>query len=140
MTPQTQQYLKYGGYALGALLLYNMFFGTPADNSSGTLDPTGNGDTTNPTVQGFNAKNIKSILFDAMNQFGTDEDGIISALQTVSQAQFKLVSDAFGLERYSDYLGYKTSTGTPRDLKYWLKAELSGEEYTNLHRKYPKYL
>ncbi len=140
MTSQTKQYLKYGAYALGALLVYNMFFGATADNSSGTLDPTGNGDTTNPTAEGFNAKNIKSILFESMNQMGTDEDSIISALQTVSQAQFKLVSDAFGLERYSDFLGYKTSTGTFRNLKYWLKAELSEEEYTNLRRKYPKYL
>ena len=136
MTPQETKYIKIGiGVVAVGIVGYLLFSGK--DNGGGGTDPTGNNGSVTPT---FNANNVRLTLFDAMNQAGTDEDTIIETLRTISQSQFKQVVDAFGLERYSDWLGYKTSFGTPRNLQYWLKAELSSDEYANLKRKYPNFL
>jgi hypothetical protein len=141
MTPQNKKIATYSAVALGlGLVVYYAFFNK--DNDGAATDPTGNNGGNNPGLPTpvFNAKKVSLELFDAMNQIGTDEDAIISNLRTVTPAQFIQVIKAFGKERYTDYLGYKTSFGKERDLPYWLKAELSDQEYLNLKRKYPNSL
>lgn len=141
MTPQNKKIAIYSAVALGLGLVVYYVFGNPEGGGSET-DPTGNNGGSNPALPTpvFNAKKVSLELFDAMNQMGTDEDTIISTLRTVTPSQFLQVIKAFGKERYTDYLGYKTSFGTERNLQYWLKAELSSQEYLNLKRKYPNSL
>jgi hypothetical protein len=137
MTPQNATYIKWGiGLAVAGTVAF-LFFNT--DTGGSTNDPTGNTGNTG-TLPSFSANKVRLQLFEAMNQSGTDEDGIINILKHITPAQFTQVVTAFGLERYTDILGYKTSFGTPRDLPYWLKSELSTSEYNNLRNKYPNSL
>lgn len=145
MTTQNKKIATYSAVALGlGLVVYYSFFNK--DNSGGESDPTGNNGGNNGNNPGlptpvFNANKIRLELFDAMNSYwGTNEDEIINTLRTVTPSQFVQVVRAFGKERYTDYLGYKTSFGTERDLPYWLKAELNDQLYLSLKRKYPNSL
>ena len=139
MTTQQNKNVKIAvGVGAGLLVLYFILNNHP-DNGGGIVDPTGN-NTAPDVINSFSANKVRLELFDAMNKFGTDEDTIIDALRYVNQTQFSQVFKAFGQERYDDVLGYKTSYGTPRDLAYWLKSELSNDLYSNLKRKYPEKL
>ncbi len=138
MTPLQAKNTKIAvGVAVASILLYVLL--NTGDPGGSEDDPTGNNGSAGD-VATFNANKIRLELFDAMNQAGTDEDAIIHSLRNVTAAQFNLVVTAFGQERYSDIFGYKTATGTPRSLPYWLKAELSADQYLNLKRKYPNSL
>lgn len=142
MTPQ-QKYLLYGGIATAAL--YLAFFNKKAPGGSAD-DPTGNGEaeaTGDPNV--FNAFRVATDLYEAMKNWGTNEDAIIAALKTVTQPQFGQVVAKFGSLPYNDVTGDQFNafplTSLPRrDLPYWLKSELSDANYANLKRKYPNYL
>lgn len=139
MTPTQSNNLKIGiGVAAAVVVGYFLFFNK--DSGGTSQDPTGNnGGGVMPTPV-FDANRVRLKLFDAMNRVGTDEDAIITTLRTVTPQQFDQVFVKFGKERYNDWLGYKTSFDTERDLAYWLKAELSSDEYLNLQRKYPNRL
>jgi hypothetical protein len=146
MTPQQNKQIQYGGIALVALGLGYYFFFYNKDNSGGAYnDPTGNGTINNPGTSNFSAKNIADTLLEAMAKSGTDEDAIIAILKNVNQDQFGLVVKAFQFVQYNDVLGnqinFNPFTQLPyRDLKFWLKSELSTKEYGILRLKYPKYL
>ena len=54
----------------------------------------------------FSASQKATALYNAMNIYtGTDEQTIIEELTGVTQAQFGLISKAFGLRNYNRYLG-----------------------------------
>ena len=137
----TAENLKYTKIAIGSAIVlalgYFVFF-KGKDTGGATTDPTGNGNNDNagPGGVAFNADIIQLTLFDAMNQLGTDDITITQTLRYLTPAQFQLVFKAFGNQKYSDILGYSTSTGTPRNLGYWLKAELSTDDYNFWKRKF----
>ena len=106
----------------------------PTSGSSGGSTSTGTG-----TTNTFNAKNIAETLYEAMKGLGTDESAIFNVLANVSEAQFKLVVDAFGSRIYNTFTG-TTTWGSPHPLKTWLKEELGSKEYGVLRLKYPNYL
>jgi hypothetical protein len=133
------------GVVAGGLLLYFVFRTKPDSAGGGQYqDPTGNSGY-NPGSTAFNAKNVATVLYDAMKDNGTDEEVIIEALKTVNQSQFAQVIAAFGK------LNYNTITGNQYNfnpfevlpklgLKVWLKEELSAKEYAILKLKYPNQL
>lgn len=125
---------KIGLGILAAIVLYFVTKTPSTDTSTGGTDPTGNGGTTQPGVVPFNANTIADGLFDAMDGMGTDEAEIQNLLRTVTPAQFDLVFKAFGKRDKGIF-----STDL-KDLKYWLKDELSSSEYNALRLKYPKNL
>ena len=89
----------------------------------------------------FSASQKATALYNAMNIYtGTDEQTIIEELTGVTQAQFGLISKAFGLRNYNRYLGYNTIGGTPLPLKTWLREELNDADYHLLRKKFPMYL
>ncbi|OAZ04703.1 hypothetical protein [Flavobacterium succinicans] len=89
----------------------------------------------------FSASQKATALYNAMNIYtGTDEQTIIEELTGVSQAQFGLISKAFGLRNYNRLLGYNTIGGTPLPLKTWLREELNDADYHLLRKKFPMYL
>lgn len=142
----TQEQTKYQYIAGGAIVLiggYFLFF-NKKDNSSGTVDPTGNNGNVGGSTNVFNALNIATALYDAMKSIGTDEETIVTILKTVSQVQFGEVFSAFGTLSYNTTTGNQVfaygQTITRYNLKKWLFEELSVTEYNNLRRKYPNYL
>lgn len=125
---------KIGLGVLAAIILYFVTKPPTTDSSTGGADPTGNGGTTQPGTNIFDAKAIADGLFDAMDGAGTDEAEIQNLLRTVSQSQFALVFKAFGKRDKGIF-----STDL-KDLKYWLKDELNSSEYNALRLKYPNNL
>lgn len=112
------------------------------DSGGSYYDPTSGGTTggtTSGTTSTFNAKNVAETLYEAMKGIGTDESAIFNVLANVSEAQFKLVVDSFGLRIYNTFTG-TTTWGSPHPLKTWLKEELASKEYGVLRLKYPNYL
>lgn len=99
-------------------------------------------------TESFNAKEIATILFDAMKEanFTNTEKRktIFTTLTGVSQAQFSWVIKAFGSRYYNTLTGntYFGLWQTPvkHPLKVWLKEELSDSDYKLLKSNYPKYL
>lgn len=82
-----------------------------------------------------------ALLYEAMNRYnGTDETLIFETLTGVSQAQFGLISKAFGIKNYNRILGYNTIGGSKLPLKTWLKEELNDADYGLLRKKFPLYL
>lgn len=103
------------------------------------------GSTAGATITNQTATNYAQQLLDAMNYnpcwicYGTDEDKILEVFQKLkNSADFIKVYNAFGRK---DYNGYNSppdgvlanlDSYEPRNLVYWLKAELSkgdGEVY-----------
>jgi len=97
---------------------------------------------------GFNAKEIATMLYDAMkeaNFTNTDKrKTIFTALTGVSPKQFAQVIKAFGFRYYNTLTGntYFALWQTPvkHPLKVWLKEELSSEDYKLLKSNYPTQL
>lgn len=145
----TEQEKKIGTYALfivGGLLVFNLLTKKPNEESgsgSGSVeDPTGNGGGTNTEV--FSASKKAAELLNAMDRFGTDEAAIFKTLSGVTQAQFGLIRQAFGLKQYNGF-----SQGVPGDifglipsipLERWLEEELSATSYATLKIRFPNYL
>lgn len=142
MTPQNKKYLTYGILAIGLAGVGYLILKKP-DNGGGADDPTGNGSNT-PSTSHFNPKNIADALLDAMKDFGTDEEAILSILKFVSPVQFTAVKKAFGAHQYNSFTGDQINlqawfTQLPYvNLQGWLKSELSSKEYGILRNKYPK--
>lgn len=135
MTSDQISNLKLGAAVIGSLGLLYLLFGKKTDNSGGSEDPTGNG-TYSPAAA-FNAHNVADGLYAAMSGFGTDETAILEILKPVSQGQFVLVSQAFGLKQYNTWTGNTYGFGlNSLPLKKWLEYELSSSEYALLKRKY----
>lgn len=112
-------------------------------------DKNGNVYLNQGTVEnGFNAKEIATVLYDAMKEanFTNTEKRktIFTTLTGVSQAQFSWVIKAFGSRYYNTLTGntYFALWQTPvkQPLKVWLKEELSDSDYKLLKSNYPKYL
>jgi hypothetical protein len=139
MTPTQLKDLKIGGAILaGGLLLY-LLFGNKKDNTGvyTNTEPNG-GYSPGPT---FNALSVADDLHEAMNQFGTDESGILELLKTVTPAQFAQVVTAFGGRKYNSFTGNDYGFGLDSlSLKKWLKYELSISDYAILRSKYPNSL
>ena len=135
MTPQQITNLKLGAAAVAGLGILYLLFGRKTDNSGGSADPTGNG--TYIPVSAFNAHNVADSLYQAMSGFGTDETAILEILKPISQGQFALVSQAFGIKPYNTWTGNIYGFGLDSlPLKTWLKEELSASEYALLKSKY----
>ncbi|GEC80143.1 hypothetical protein [Flavobacterium aquatile] len=100
------------------------------------------------TDSSFNAKEVATMLYDAMKEanFTNTEKrkSIFTALTGVSEAQFSQVIKAFGSRYYNTLTGntYFALWQTPvkHPLKIWLKEELSEEDYKLLKSNYPKQL
>jgi len=141
LTPKQKTYM-YIAIGLVAVVGGYLLLKPKIDGSGTGVDPTGNG-TNDPgdTVSNFNAKKTAELLLSAMDQWGTEESIIVAALRSVSQAQFAQVIEAFGVVGYNDNTGNSTGIGLKkRDLPYWLRAELSEEDYALWKQKYPTYL
>lgn len=126
--------------AVATIGLAYLAFRKKTDTGGSYTDPT-SGSTGGSTNTGttFNAKNVAETLYEAMKGIGTDESVIFNVLANVSEAQFKLVIDAFGSRIYNTFTG-TTTWGSPHPLKTWLKEELGSKEYGVLRLKYPNYL
>lgn len=92
----------------------------------------------------FDPKLVAQKLYEAMRTTGTDEDYIFDTLTGVTQPQFSAVIKSFGLKPYNSLTGNQYgiigTTLPKRDLKYWLKNELSEKQYKLLRTKFPNYL
>ena len=134
------------GIVVGGVILLStiIYFVTkdPKSDTSGTMtDPTGNNDNgaSGGGLYQFNPTNIAQGLYEAMADFGTDEEAIFNLLAPVSQAQFAQVVQKFGSRKYNSWTG-GTSGGSAQPLKVWLKEELSSSDYEILRKKFPSYL
>lgn len=132
------------GIVVGGVLVLGtiIYFLTkkPKADTAGTLnDPTGNNDSGSGTTYTFNATNVAQGLYEAMADFGTDEQAIFNLLAPVSQTQFAQVVQKFGSRIYNSWTG-GTSGGSAQPLKTWLKEELSSSDYEILRKKFPSYL
>ena len=101
----------------------------------------------NDAVEGvidFNAKAIADTLYDAMRQTDwTDEEKkvtIFSALEGLTENQFRSVKGAFGLKKYNTYFGNQWLAPYSYDLKKWLYEELSKSAYSTLKQQFPNSL
>lgn len=100
------------------------------------------------TYSGFNAKEVATMLYDAMKEanFTNSEKRktIFTALTGITEAQFSKVNIAFGSRYYNTLTGNTYfalwQTPTKHPLKVWLKEELSTEDYQLLKSNYPKQL
>ncbi|WP_264550462.1 hypothetical protein [Flavobacterium sp. N2820] len=143
MTAEQQEYLKYGGIAVGTGLLVYLIVKSSKDSGGGQQDPTGNDNTGGSGYYEapFNAQSVAENLFSLMDGYGTKEAEIIAELTAVNQSQFAKVVQAFGQRPY--YLfGSNDWFGTMHGLKYWLQEELgvTSDYYRTLKLKYPNYL
>ncbi|MBP4139173.1 hypothetical protein [Flavobacterium geliluteum] len=100
------------------------------------------------TDSSFNAKEVATMLYDAMKEanFTNTEKRktIFTALTGVTEAQFSKVITAFGNRYYNTLTGNTYfalwQTPTKHPLKVWLSEELSKEDYQLLKSNYPKQL
>lgn len=69
-------------------------------------------------------------LYNSMKDFGTDEDELNSVrLMLTNSANLRLVYNEFGLRGYGSFGSPMFGSGTPTDLKGWIKNELGGDNY-----------
>lgn len=81
-------------------------------------------DTSNATISNEQAGIYASQLHTAMEDFGTNEDVIISIFSLISSEDFKLIFKHFGLKPYL-WLGNAPSfLAMPIDLVEWLNKEV----------------
>lgn len=92
------------------------------------------------TVPVFSAKQKSHLIYEAMNRMGTDFDTIVRELTGVTQNQFGLINQAFGLQNYNSLAGYNTYGGKKRTLSEWMKEELDSDQLNLLRKKFPMYL
>lgn len=111
---------------------------SPKDKNNGGSGYIDEGDSN--TVPVFSAKQKSHLIYEAMNQMGTDFDTIVRELTGVTQKQFSLISQAFGLQNYNSLAGYNTMGGNKRSLVEWLKLELDDAQLKLLRKKFPMYL
>lgn len=108
-----------------------------ASKAKGATNYLDDPNTTNQS--NFDAKEVSEILYEAMNQWGTDNDVIMQTLGEVSENQFKSVVLAFGSRNYNTWTGDEYGL-LKYTLKEWLKSELALSEYLTLKSKFRKYL
>lgn len=140
MTPQQQEYLKYGGIAFLTGAIVWLVAGKSKESGGSQTDPT-SGNTGGGYTIPFNAASTAENLFQLMDGYGTKEDEIIAELTQVTQAQFGQVVQAFGKKPYWMF-GSNDFLGDLQPLKYWLQEELgvTSDYYRTLKLKYPNYL
>ncbi|GAA4274963.1 hypothetical protein U6A24_12625 [Aquimarina gracilis] len=147
--PKTALYVV-GGVVVG-YLAYVLIktLRTGADVAQNILNPdidnsidVGDLDTSGSRIGIQQAKIYAQQLLDAMNHgapfWGTDEETILQVFKKITPEDFKIVYNAFGKKDYNGYNSPPTGilanldSYQPRDLVYWLNAELSpsdGEVY-----------
>ena len=82
------------------------------------------------TISSEQAKAFAERLFLSMSDYGTDEDSInVVRLQLSNAGNLRAVYNAFGMRGYGSYGTPMFGSGTPTDLKGWLKNELSGDAW-----------
>ena len=141
MSPEQTKNLKIGaGVVVGLGLLYFLVI-KKNDNSGGSQDPTGNGGYI-PSIPAFSAQKIATALYETMKDVGTEEEAILEVLKYVNASQFAQVVNAFGKLNYNPTTGDQRNYNpfdvlTKYGLKFWLKNELSVQEYSILRTKYP---
>jgi hypothetical protein len=140
MTAEQTSNLKLGVGAIATVGILYLLFAKKTDNS-GVYDPAVSGSY--PTV--FNAQKVATALWEAMKNRGTEEEAILEVLKYVNQNQFAQVIIAFGKLNYNPVTGDQVNYNpfgslTKYDLKFWLKEELSAQEYAILRSKYPNSL
>lgn len=105
---------------------------TDALENSNLLDDSGS------NILRTKAQSISNVLYACMCEYGTDEDGIKSVLNNLSNADFNHVYNCFGVRWYNIILGCESASlmGSKYDLIQWLKAELSNSDYDELKNKF----
>jgi hypothetical protein len=102
--------------------VYTMFFG---NNVSTKFNDTWT------FLRKSQANHYADMLYQAMKDFGTDEDEIkLIQLELSRPSDLRTVYNAFDVKPYGSFgapvLGFG---GSDMDLRGWLKAELSGSDY-----------
>jgi hypothetical protein len=86
-------------------------------------------------------KNDATILFNAMNRFGTDFPTILKTLKGKSEKEYLKIVSSFGLRNYNKVWGYDTNSiitgGEKQNLHIWLKEELNEFEIFTLLKELP---
>lgn len=84
------------------------------------------------------AKAYADVLFQAMNQLGTDWADIKQVLSELSEQDYRKVYNAFGVKKYL-YFDHDDSglLGTPLDLRGWFLKELDYFSKEHIRNKYP---
>jgi hypothetical protein len=142
MTPQQKKYAIYGTVAVVAIAA--TIYLLKRDRGGSSLDPTGNGNVI-PDNGTFDPLTVANSLWKAMKDTGTDENKIFATLKNVTQDQFALVIQKFGMLKYNPLTGSQLNLNPFSELKRyslpeWLEYELSESSYETLRLKYPKYL
>lgn len=144
MSPEEIKNLKTGAIVVAGVGLLYLIVSNKNDNSGSVQDPTGNSGYI-PVIPVFNAQKVATALWEAMKDRGTEEEVILEVLKYVNQNQFAQVIIAFGKLNYNPVTGDQVNYNpfgslTKYDLKFWLKEELSAQEYAILRSKYPNSL
>lgn len=136
--------LKVAGVVAAIYLLYKTTTGikkafTIEDNPDASDIQLGQGDSQfipGGTITHGQAKTIATILLDAMDYYGTEEQKIFDALRGKNLADFRAISQYFGTPRY-DGIGRQEYFFPKRNLTYWLSEELSSDELNTLKSLMP---
>ena len=75
-----------------------------------------------PTITKEQASAYASSLHESMRYLGTDEDRILSVIDSLSPSDYVLVHNSFGKRKYANFGG---DIGFEKDLTTWFKEELS---------------
>lgn len=86
-------------------------------------------------------------LLTEMAQSNTNRAFIMNMLDNVTPEEFEQINALFGQQLYARYfrtgasvLGEKVPNAEPQNLNFWLKNELTPQQYQALKQKYPKTL
>lgn len=126
--PKTTMYAVLG--VIGLVVVYKIVKGLKDTDDTLSLSLNLN----NTTISNSEATNFAAQLLDAMNRYGTDEDLIEAVFDKLNNGDdFKYVAKKFGMVNYlnggpgspPEGLPDIIDGATPRNLVYWLQAELS---------------
>lgn len=134
---QTITLLVLAGIGIGGYKLYQNLFGKDKqDKARDAFDESVSKLPYKPSRFSHSEADLKLVtnnVFQAMNQYGTDEDTIIDNLEKLNKDEMYYVMAAFGMRLYSD--GVEASNWITKNLASsklnligWLKKELGGDD------------
>jgi len=136
-TPKNLLFL--GLFVVISLTIYNLFFKDKKEEDAEDINPAK--DKLPPTRDGSTISNIyltkcKQIAgaqYDAMNQWGTDEERLFSTLKDLNGKALQMVYRYFGKPKYSG-IGRSTLIGEDRTLFGWYAKELNDSELDKMKK------
>mgnify|MGYP003148062274 FL=1 len=128
------QAIQIGAIGLGVLFVLNRFKKKQVQNVDVPVDPTA---LTTSGITNAEAVRIANRLYNAMYDFGTNENQLFANLQPLSASDLIKVYNAYGQKDYA-LVGSIPFTGSSLDLFGWFQKELGKNDLNRMRDLWAK--